>query len=142
MLRAGAARLTDLLAKRSTRTVNAHRGILRRDSGPLRKIAKTSSFDVHDLERCPVLFFQRLDEASQTRAHFVPLVGKRLALHHWFSLESFGGSSCRCLRPVMVDDGIAEDAIEPRYDGFFDQLFAMAQALQVRGLNDIFCRST
>ena len=126
MLGAASACDADLLAQRFPCTVDANSRIAARDSGRLGEIVQTALAEIDDGQSFTILRLERGQQLRNALADVVPdfrfscLVGGKLAP------PSFHGAvRCRAV-PVVVDDRIAQNAIEPRDNALVVAQFAPA----------------
>lgn len=98
--------------------VEADGGVIGGDAGLGGEFGGAAFLDVDELESMPVFGLEVIEEAGDAFAYLIAQVGRRL---FGFDLagKGFEGAAGGSLMAVMVDDGIAQETIEPGDDAFF-----------------------
>ena len=115
---AGTAGLADLFLERLAGAVDTHCGIVRGDGGLVREIVQGAFLDIDDTQGVAILGFESLKQGGDTLADFGAELGRGSDFVLKLLAPGFEGAGSGGAMAVVVDDGVAEDAVEPGDDLF------------------------
>jgi hypothetical protein len=135
---ASAAGLFDLAAQGFPGPMHADGGIVGRDSRLAREVADVAIVEIDDLQRLAIFGLEGCEKAGNTLADLLTEEGIGLLNPGGLAAPGLQGALGSGAAAVMVDDGIAEDPIEPGDNLLILDAGTAFDSAHEGGLEDVF----
>jgi hypothetical protein len=138
VLGAGATGLFDLTAQRLPGAMYPDGCVFGGNAGLLRELVQVALLQIHNPQRIAIFGLERIEQAGNALADFLVQLGLGLLAGGEIPFPGFCGSREGGALAVMIDDGVAQDAIEPSHNLFVLNAGAVFQSAGKGRLQNVF----
>jgi hypothetical protein len=129
----------DLSAQRFARTMNPDGGIVGCNSRLFAKIGQSAFFQINPCQSLAILRLQSIQQSGNALAYVALKRGLRLNVRLKLAYQSLRRSIRGSALPMVINDGVAQNAIEPGNGGLFvANRRAFLQTLDEARLQNVF----
>jgi hypothetical protein len=118
--------------------MHPHRSILRGDSSLVSEVAECAFLQVHDPQSKPIFGLEGLKKRGHTPADLIGELQRGTLVFRKFPHPGVHRTRRGISPAIMIDQGVAENPIEPGHNLFALHAGATLQATYKCGLQDIF----